>query len=253
MKEVKKRMKINDKVLNTEDIKEAEALLAAEEAQLALLEQQELENKLAMFKENQLDTSNPWGYSNKGLAAKSAAMSMLSTKSGLYARIPITCKGHGCPYSETCALLEAGLEPYGEKCAIETELIDRAFEGYKYDFGLDDNASYTDLNIIKNIISCDVMMERAQALLSQEKTAISETYAGSNEKTGEDFYNKDISKTLDLFERHEKQRNRLYDMMLATRKAKAQAKQSDGNSVTDMMMNALNMEIEYEEKPDYID
>ena len=42
-------------------------------------------------------------------------------------------------------------------------------------------------------------------------------------------------------------------MMLATRKAKAQAKQSDGNSVTDMMMNALNMEIEYEEKPDYID
>ena len=90
-------MKINDKVLDTEDIKEAEALLAAEEAQLALLEQQELENKLAMFKENQLDTSNPWGYSNKGLAAKSAAMSMLSTKSGLYARIPITCKGHGCP------------------------------------------------------------------------------------------------------------------------------------------------------------
>ena len=122
-----------------------------------------------------------------------------------------------------------------------------------YDFGLDENASYTDLNIVKNIISCDVMMERAQALLSQEKSAISETYAGSNEKTGEDFYNKDISKTLDLFERHEKQRSRLYDMMLATRKAKAQAKKSDESSVTDMMMSALNMEIEYEEKPDYID
>lgn len=243
-------MKINDKTLNTEDIGAVNALIEAEEAQLALAEAEELENKLAMFKESQ---ANPWGYSPKGQVAKSAAMAMLSTKSGLYARIPITCKGCGCPYSETCELLKAGLEPVGEKCAIETELIDRAFEGYKYDFGLDDNANYTDLNIIKNIITCDVMLERAQALMAQEGSAISETYAGSNEKTGEDFYNKDISKALELYERHEKQRSRLYDMMLATRKSKAQAKQANENSVNDMMMAALSMEIEYEEKPDYID
>ena len=240
-------MKNNDRVLDTEDIKAVNALIEAEEAQLALAEAEELQNKLELFKESQ---DNPWGYSPKGQIAKSAAMAMLSTKSGLYARIPITCKGHGCPYSETCELLKAGLEPQGEKCAIETELIDRAFEGYKYDFELDDNASYTDLNIIKNIISCDVMIERAQALMSQEGTAISETYAGSNEKTGEDFYNKDISKALELYERHEKQRSRLYDMMLATRKSKAQAKQQNESSVNDMMMQALNMEIEYEEKPD---
>lgn len=243
-------MKANDKSLKTEDIDAVNALIEAEEAQLALAEAEELQNKLALFKESQ---DNPWGYSPKGKVAKSAAMAMLSTKSGLYARIPITCKGVGCPYSETCELLKAGLEPYGEKCAIETELIDRAFEGYKYDFGLDDNANYTDLNIIKNIITCDVMLERAQALMSQEGSAISETYAGSNEKTGEDFYNKDISKALELYERHEKQRSRLYDMMLATRKAKAQAKQTNESSVNDMMMAALNMEIEYEEKPDYIE
>lgn len=243
-------MKANDKSLKTEDIDAVNALIEAEEAQLALAEAEELQNKLALFKESQ---DNPWGYSPKGKVAKSAAMAMLSTKSGLYARIPITCKGAGCPYSETCELLKAGLEPYGEKCAIETELIDRAFEGYKYDFGLDDNANYTDLNIIKNIITCDVMLERAQALMSQEGSAISETYAGSNEKTGEDFYNKDISKALELYERHEKQRSRLYDIMLATRKAKAQAKQTNESSVNDMMMAALNMEIEYEEKPDYIE
>ena len=243
-------MKVNDKTLKTEDIDAVNKLIDAEEAQLALAEAEELQNKLELFKESQ---ANPWGYSPKGQVAKSAAMAMLSTKSGLYARIPITCKGHGCPYSETCELLKVGLEPIGEKCAIETELIDRAFEGYKYDFGLDDNANYTDLNIIKNIITCDVMLERAQALMAQEGTAISETYAGSNEKTGEDFYNKDISKALELYERHEKQRSRLYDMMLATRKSKAQAKQTNESSVSDMMMAALDMEIEYEEKPDYID
>lgn len=246
------KMKDNDKVFKTEDAQQVEALIQAEEAQLALAEAQELEEKLALFKQSVANESNPWGYSNKGLAAKSAAMSMLSTKSGLYARIPITCKGAGCPYSDTCELLKVGLEPFGEKCAIETEIIDKAFEGYKFDFGLADNASYTDLNIIKNIISCDVMMERAQALIAQEGTAIDETYAGSNEKTGEDFYNKDISKALELFERHEKQRSRLYDMMLGTRKAKAAAKQTSTNELADMMNAALSMEIEYEEKPDHL-
>lgn len=242
-------MKTNDTILNTEDIDAVNELIKAEEAQLALAEAEELNNKLALFQQSQ---DNPWGYSQKGQVAKSAAMSMLSTKSGLYARIPITCKGEGCPYSESCALLAAGLEPHGEKCAIETELIDRAFQGYQYDFGLEENASYTDLNIIKNIVSCDVMMERAQALIAQEGSAIEETYAGSNEKSGEDFYNRDISKALELYERHEKQRSRLYDMMLGTRKAKAAAKQTTGNSVNDMMMAALNMQIEYEEKPDHI-
>lgn len=240
-------MKVNDKTLNTEDVKAVEALIKAEEAQLALAEEEEMENKLALFKES---LTNAWGYSPRGQVAKSAAMAMLSTKSGLYARIPITCKGHGCPYSETCELLKAGLEPVGEKCAIETALIDNAFEGYTYDFNLDENANYTDLNIVKNIITCDVMLERAQALMAQEGTAIDETYAGSNEKTGEDFYNKDISKALELYERHERQRSKLYDMMLATRKSKAAAKQTSESSISDMMNAALSMEIEYEEKPD---
>ena len=61
------------------------------------------------------------------------------------------------------------------------------------------------------------MLERAQALMSQEGSAISETYAGSNEKTGEDFYNKDISKALELYERHEKQRSDKHKRRLQNR------------------------------------
>ena len=89
-------MKVNDKTLKTEDIDAVNKLIDAEEAQLALAEAEELQNKLDLFKESQ---ANPWGYSPKGQVAKSAAMAMLSTKSGLYARIPITFKGHGFPYS----------------------------------------------------------------------------------------------------------------------------------------------------------
>ena len=35
--------------------------------------------------------ANPWGLSPKALEAKAAARAMISTKTGLHARIPITC------------------------------------------------------------------------------------------------------------------------------------------------------------------
>ena len=89
-------------------------------------------------------SDNPWGYSPAGLDSKSAAMAMLSTKSGLYARIPITCKGGCCPYSESCMLLKYDMAPEGEKCALETALIEKNLEGYKRDFDLDPSSSFVD-------------------------------------------------------------------------------------------------------------
>lgn len=54
--------------------------------------------------------ANIWGHSVVGTEAKKAAMAMLSTKSGLYAKVPITCKSESCPYASTCILLESGLD-----------------------------------------------------------------------------------------------------------------------------------------------
>ena len=48
--------------------------------------------------EAMMDTvGNPWGYREGALESKKAAMTMLSTKTGLYSRIPIVCKGCNCP------------------------------------------------------------------------------------------------------------------------------------------------------------
>lgn len=196
------------------------------------------------------DTSNPWNYSATGLEARNAARSMLATKSGLYARIPIICKADNCPYNKTCMLLEYGLAPYGERCAFETALIEQAYEGYKRDFNLDEEASFTDLTIVKSLINCDVMIERAQALLSIEGVAIEQVYAGSNERTGEDFYDKSISKALELYERHTKQRERLLDLMNATRKAKLNKHSEDDSSILQTLRANLNSDFIIEEVPD---
>ena len=44
---------------------------------------------VANRKEFEKNLSNMWGYSKTGIEAKKAAMAMLSTKTGMYAKIPL--------------------------------------------------------------------------------------------------------------------------------------------------------------------
>ena len=193
--------------------------------------------------------NNPWNYSSAALESKKAAMAMLSTKTGLYARIPLTCKADNCPYAKACLLLQNDLAPYGEKCALETSLIEKSLEGYIRDFDLKPDSSYTDFTIVKELVSADIMMERAQALLSQEGLAIEEVYAGSND-ANENFYRKEISKSLELYERHSKMRDRLLSNMMATRKEKARMKVADEKSFYDILADIMEADFIIDEVPE---
>lgn len=214
------------------------------------IEEIELQEKVKNFENNIIVNENPWGYSSTGLHAKSAAMAMLSTKTGLYARIPITCKADGCPYKNSCMLLKYDMAPEGEKCAFETALIEKNLEGYKRDFDLTPESSFVDFTIVKELVNADVMMERAQALLADEGVAIEEVYTGSNENSGEDFFRKEVSKALDIYERHSKMRDRLLDTMMSTRKAKSRIKDTNTNSVYDLIKESIETEFVIEDVPE---
>ena len=174
---------------------------------------EELERQEAIAKRKNLENDiikndNPWGYSNTGLEAKNAAMAMLSTKTGLYARIPIICKAENCPYKSSCMLLKYDMAPEGEKCAFET------------------------------------------ALLAEEGIAIEEVYTGTNERSGQDFFRKEVSKALDIYERHSKMRERLLENMMATRKAKSRLKDNNTHSVYDLIKESIDRDFVVEEIPD---
>lgn len=191
--------------------------------------------------------ANVWGHSSLGLEAKSAAMSMLSTKTGLYAKVPITCKADSCPYQSTCALLPYGLAPYGEKCPWETAVIETRYAGYMQDYDLD-SASFTDNSIISELINIDIMLERTKALLSAEQTPITEVVAGMTE-SGEQFTRPEISKAYEIYERNLSKKERLLDMMLGTRKSR-KGTEEQGSSVMDMLENLHQTEFVIEQTPE---
>lgn len=220
------------------------------------LEQEETKCEAVIQRENfEKNLSNVWGYTQKGLEAKKAAMSMLATKTGMYARVPLTCKADNCPYAEKCSLLPYDLAPYGEPCPIETAQIELRYAGYEKDFGIDES-SFTDRTLISDLINHDIMLERCKALLSAEGILVQEVFAGVTEQ-GDVYTRPEVSKHWEAYERIQKKRNDIYDLMMATRKNK---KGQDGNEmdsitkmVADLVSSSKNDFIVEETPPEFID
>lgn len=197
--------------------------------------------------------TNIWGYSNLGLEAKKAAMSMLSTKNGMYARIPLVCKAKNCPYADSCILLKYNLAPEGEPCAKETAEIELRYLAYDKDFDLD-NSSFTDKNLVSELINYDIMLDRLRALLAKEEVLVVDVVTGISEQ-GEEYTHPEVSKTWEAYERVEKKRNNVYDLMLATRKSNKSDKNLDNNKSISQIVSEMmdNNDFVIDVKPDDIE
>lgn len=176
--------------------------------------------------------TNIWGYDEKGAMAVKASMQMIATKTGMYTRIPIFCKGDDCPYSETCILLAGGMAPVGKPCPHETSMIAVKLAGYMEEFDLGkEDASVTDKALVEEIILMEIIMERCKALMSREVNPIQMMVAGMSED-GSPIMQPQVSKTMEAYERASKKRNADYDLLMATRKNK---KKDDEDDKSDLM------------------
>lgn len=221
------------------DLDETEMMAEEDEKSQAIVNRENFENSI----------KNLWGHSELGVQAKRAAMAMLSTKTGMYAKIPILCKADSCPYAENCPLLAYDLAPLGEYCPIETAQIELRYSGYAQDFDLE-HGSFTDRAIVSEIINADIMMERCKALMAKEGVPVVDVVAGIAEN-GEVYTRPEVSKYWEAYEKAQKKRNEAYQLMMATRKDK----KDDGNksqSITQIIAEAVTEGtfIEVEERPD---
>lgn len=182
--------------------------------------------------------TNVWGHSSLGMEAKKAAMAMLSTKNGMYARIPLVCKGQSCPYAHSCPLLKYDLTPIGEPCPKETAEIELRYGAYSEDFKLD-TSSFTDKNLVSELINYDIMLDRLRALISKEEVLTIDVVTGISEN-GQEFTHPEVSKTWEAYERVEKKRNNIYDLLLATRKSNKTDKKTDERSISQIMSEIMS-------------
>lgn len=188
--------------------------------------------------EKSLTENNLWGYSRKGIEARKAVMTMLSTKTGMYAKIPLICKGDGCPYADTCPLLPYDLAPAGEYCPHETAQIELRAGAYANEVGLDPE-SFTDRQLLNEIVGYDIMLERCRALMAKEGTPVIDITIGVTEE-GDEIRQPAVSKAWEAYEKIVKKRNEAYQLMLMTRRDKNKNGETNQDSISELLKNVID-------------
>lgn len=182
---------------------------------------------------------NPWGFSPRGQTAVQAARRALATKTGMYAKIPLVCKGDACPYADSCSLLPYGLAPEGDYCPVEVAQVEALVQGYYHDFEIDE-LSFADKSLINEIVFLDIMLERCKALLAKEGTPVSDIVIGMSE-AGEEIQQPAVSKAWEAYEKMTKRKDQKLQLLAATRnmRLKLEPDTGDRDSVVELIMNNI--------------
>lgn len=194
--------------------------------------------------------TNLWGHSATGIEAKKAAMTMLSTKIGLYARIPLVCKADDCPYCDSCMLLPYDLAPRGEICPVEAASIEVRYANYNDQFELDES-SFTDKCLVSELINLDIMSDRCKALISKEGVPVVDVVAGVTEQ-GDEYTQPQISKYYEVYEKTLKRREEILQLMMGTRKDKKDEGKKEKDIVDIIREMEQNGGFVIDEKPNNI-
>lgn len=209
------------------------------EEDIEKLELEDLKDKTKALVLQIRNQDNPWGITPKAQLSKSLAMAQLSTRNGMYARVPLVCKGEGCPYADQCQLLPYDMAPVGEYCAVELAQIEVRAVGYSSDVDYD-TASFTDKNLMSELISLDIMLERCKALLAKEGTPVIDVAIGVDHG-GNEVRQPSVSKAWEAYEKISKKRDQTYQLLMMTRKDKSnKEKNAETADVTKILQDAID-------------
>lgn len=147
------------------------------------------------------------------------SLEIYNTKHGLYAAIPLLCKGQQCPYAAVCPLLEGGMDPSGSRCPLEIGLILKQYDIYKEEFRADED-NVTDMGLIKDLIDYDVQLFRADNRIAMAGDFIEEVTVSVTEN-GQEIKAPQISKAAEYKEKIMTKKHKVLQLMHATRSDKA--------------------------------
>ncbi len=160
-----------------------------------------------------------WKMSEKGREAIRVAVSISNTKHGLFASVPIVCRGRACPYIETCGLEPFGLAPDGERCPTEIADAMKAFKEYSEEFEID-TESRVDMGLLKELIDIEITQDRASKILSKDGTFIQDVATAVTER-GDIITKPEIHKAAEIKDKLSKRKHEILRLFNATRKDKA--------------------------------
>ncbi|MGL4820904.1 MAG: hypothetical protein ACRC5C_13120 [Bacilli bacterium] len=168
---------------------------------------------------NELQMPATWNVSNEAKGMISQSVEIYNTKHGLYAAIPMVCKGQECPYASVCPLISGGQDPSGSRCPLEIGLILKRYEEYVHEFGVSEG-DVVDMSMIKDLIDYDVQLFRAENKIAMEGDFVEDVIISVTEQ-GKEITAPQISKAAEYKERIMAKKHKVLQLMHSTRSDKA--------------------------------
>lgn len=115
-------------------------------------------------------------------------------KHGLFASIPLICKGVGCPYGSVCSI-PATDRVLGNRCVIEIASIISRFDSWCKHFGIKNEGEYfndedlVDVSLIRDLVDNEIQIIRAENKVAMSGDFISKTIADVDKKCNEHYEN----------------------------------------------------------------
>lgn len=176
--------------------------------------------------------------------AKRVSMAMKFLSTGLTASIPLTCTGKSCPFANSCPYEQIGKAPVGRPCPVEKQLISHWTEGYMAEFDVNFN-SLTEVRMVAELAEFDIYEMRVTKYLAENHPTLMQDVIMGFDDDGKPFKNTEVSRAFDLKERIQKNRHKVLEALVATRKDKIKilAETGSGGSTAEKL-NELKKKIE---------
>lgn len=204
--------------VNKMDIKK-ENIIEPSINSLSIKEKQEAQ----LAKEMESMIPSAWKLSKKKKQAVNKGISMFSTSFGLYAAVPLLCKGEDCPYAKLFPDLHEGAVEDGERCPVEVSFIMSKYNKYIDELNISEDDA-VDMSLLRDLIDFDVQILRADNKIALDGGFLENQVVTVSETTGEPIYQEMISNAANYKDKIQVKRNKTLEMLNSTRKDKAGSK-----------------------------
>lgn len=179
-------------------------------------------------------TSAMWGLQPALIQEISNMNRIYASKHGMFASVPIICRGKDCAYKDVC-MVSQQQRIVGQRCPMEIAAILSRYEQWCMHFEIDTSQNMirsedlVDATLIKDLVNIEVQMMRAENKIALNGDFMATTLADIDKKCNP-YYESIVSPEVEFLQTLQNSKIKILNQLNATRKDKSADKNKANGS-----------------------
>ncbi len=203
-------------------------------------------------KDNSEVATSMWGIDSAVIKEISNMNRVYSLKHGMFASVPIICKGPDCTYKEVC-MVSMKQRKIGSRCPMEIAAILSRYEQWCSHFEINivddviDVKDLVDATLIKDLVNMEIQMLRAENKIALNGDFMADTLLDIDKKC-KPYYGKDVSPETQFLLNLQDKKIKILNQLNSTRKDKATDRRAETASDAAIKLFQQVKEMEHKHK-----